>query len=162
MSDAFIMGVEKRYPKEILENRELCEGNIIAIIYKDVLVLDEIDLKSSSFITQDGRFYYEIASNIRKKGFNVIDEVTILSECGEVVVNGYEARGGWDNIQEIMDLINDKNSDTYIDNLYRDNIILSLHDLGIDLLKPVKDDKQDVIPLKLFRKIDSESVLELY
>jgi replicative DNA helicase len=162
MDDVFITGVDKRYPKEVLDNRDLCEGNVIAIIYKDILILDEIDLKSSSFITQDGRFYYEIASNIRKKGFNVIDEVTILSECGDIVVNGYEARGGWDNIQEIMDLVNDKNADTYIDNLYRANIILSLHDLGIDLLKPVKHEKQDIIPLKLFKKMDSESVLEWY
>jgi hypothetical protein len=162
MSDIFITGIEEKYPKELLENRYMYEGNVIGIIYKDILVLDEVDFKSDDFITQDGRFYFEIANNIRKKGFNVIDDCTIFSECGEVVTNGYEKRGGWQEIQNIIDVVNDKNSETIFDILDRENIILKLHRLGIDLLKPVDCDGKEVIPIKLFRKMDSESIVEWY
>lgn len=162
MEDVFITGVAARYPKELLENRIMYEGNVIAILYKDILTLDEVSLKSSDFLTQDGRFYFEIAKNIRKKGFNVIDDCTIFSECGEVITNGYEKRGGWQSIQDIVDVVNDKNSEMYLDILDRENVILKLHDLGMNLLNPIHCDGKEIIPLKLFRKMDSESVVEWY
>jgi len=162
LSDIFITGVEERYPKELLENRAMHEGNCIAIIFKDILTLDEISLKSTDFITQDGKFYFEIASNVRKKGFNVIDDVTIFSECGDVITNGYEKRGGWQSIQDIVDVVNDKNAESYLDTLDRENVMLKLHDLGMNLLKPIQDSGKEIIPYKLFRKMDSESVVEWY
>jgi len=162
LDDIFITGVTERYPKELLENRAMHEGNIVGIIFKDILTLDEVNLKSTDFITQDGKFYFEIANNIRKKNFNVIDDVTIFSECGEVVTNGYEQRGGWQSIQDVIDIMNDKNAEAYLDVLDRENVILKLYDLGMNLLKPINCDGKEIIPLKLFRKMDSESVVEWY
>ena len=162
MSDIFITGVEERYPVELLENRAMHEGNVVALLYKDLLTLDEVGLTSDNFITQDGKFYFEIANNIRKKGFNVIDDVTIFSECGDVITNGYEKRGGWQSLQDIVDVVNDKNAESYLDTLDRENVMLKLHDLGMNLLKPIDCDGKQVIPYKLFRKMDSESVVEFY
>lgn len=160
--DIFITGITERYPKELLENRVMYEGNVIGLIFHDILILDETNLKSEDFITEDGRFYFEVAKMIRKKGFNVIDDCTIYSECGEVITNGYEKRGGWQQVQDIIDIVNDKNSDAYLDALDRENVILKLHNLGMDLLKPVDCDGKDIVPLKLFRKMDSDSVIEWY
>lgn len=160
--DIFIIGATEKYPKELLENRVMYEGNVIGSIYHDILMLDETNLKSDDFITQDGRFYFEVAKNIRQKGFNVIDDCTIFSECGEVITNGYEKRGGWQAIQDIIDIVNEKNSEIYLDTLDRENVILKLHNLGMNLLTPVDCDGKEVIPLKLFRKMDSESVVDWY
>ena len=74
------------------------------------------------------------------------------------VIERYEACGGWDSIQHQIDIINDKNFDTYIDILYRENIMLHMYDDGIDLLHTVDVNGKKVVLLKLFRKMDADSV----
>ena len=123
-----------------------------------MLLLDDLDLKKEDFITNDGRFYFGMLTQLRKKGFYSLDEVTILSNMNDEVIERYEACGGWESIQHQIDIINDKNFDTYIDILYRENIMLRMCDDGIDLLHTVDANGKKVILYKLFRKMDADSV----
>lgn len=123
-----------------------------------MLLLDDLDLKKEDFITNDGRFYFGVLTQLRKKGFYSLDEVTILSNMNDEVIERYEACGGWESIQHQIDIINDKNFDTYIDILYRENIMLHMVDDGIDLLHAVDVNGKKVVLLKLFRKMDADSV----
>ena len=123
-----------------------------------MLLLDDLELKKEDFITNDGRFYYEMLAQLRKKGFYSLDEITILSNMNDGVIERYEACGGWESIQHQIDIINDKNFDTYIDILYRENIMLHMVDDGIDLLHAVDVNGKKVVLLKLFRKMDADSV----
>lgn len=123
-----------------------------------MLLLDDLDLKKEDFITNDGRFYFGMLTQLRKKGFYSLDEVTILSNMNDEVIERYEACGGWESIQHQIDIINDKNFDTYIDILYRENIMLHMVDDGIDLLHAVDINGKKVVLLKLFRKMDADSV----
>ena len=123
-----------------------------------MLLLDDLDLKKEDFITNDGRFYFGMLTQLRKKGFYSLDEVTILSNMNDEVIERYEVCGGWESIQHQIDIINDKNFDTYIDILYRENIMLHMVDDGIDLLHAVDINGKKVILLKLFRKMDADSV----
>ena len=93
-----------------------------------MLLLDDLDLKKDDFITNDGRFYFGLLNQLRKKGFYSLDEITILSNMNDEVIERYEACGGWESIQHQIDIINDKNFDTYIDILYRENIMLHMCD----------------------------------
>ena len=127
-------------------------------MFKDMLLLDDLDLKKEDFITNDGRFYFGMLTQLRKKGFYSLDEVTILSNMNDEVIERYEACGGWESIQHQIDIINDKNFDTYIDILYRENIMLHMVDDGIDLLHAVDVNGKKVVLLKLFRKMDADSV----
>ena len=123
-----------------------------------MLLLDDLDLKKDDFITNDGRFYFGLLNQLRKKGFYSLDEITILSNMNDEVIERYEACGGWESIQHQIDIINDKNFDTYIDILYRENIMLHMCDDGIDLLHTVDANGKKVILYKLFRKMDADSV----
>lgn len=123
-----------------------------------MLLLDDLDLKKEDFITNDGRFYFGMLTQLRKKGFYSLDEVTILSNMNDEVIERYEVCGGWESIQHQIDIINDKNFDTYIDILYRENIMLHMVDDGIDLLHAVDVNGKKVVLLKLFRKMDADSV----
>ena len=123
-----------------------------------MLLLDDLDLKKEDFITNDGRFYFGMLTQLRKNGFYSLDEVTILSNMNDEVIERYEACGGWESIQHQIDIINDKNFDTYIDILYRENIMLHMVDDGIDLLHAVDVNGKKVVLLKLFRKMDADSV----
>ena len=127
-------------------------------MFKDMLLLDDLDLKKEDFITNDGRFYFGMLTQLRKKGFYSLDEVTILSNMNDEVIERYETCGGWESIQHQIDIINDKNFDTYIDILYRENIMLHMVDDGIDLLHAVDINGKKVVLLKLFRKMDADSV----
>jgi hypothetical protein len=127
-------------------------------MFKDMLLLDDLELKKDDFITNDGRFYFGMLSQLRKKGFYSLDEVTILSNMKEEVIERYDACGGWESIQHQIDIINDKNFDTYIDILYRENIMLHMQDDGIDLLHTVDINGKKIVLLKLFRKMDADSV----
>lgn len=123
-----------------------------------MLLLDDLDLKKEDFITNDGRFYFGMLTQLRKKGFYSLDEVTILSNMNDEIIERYEVCGGWESIQHQIDIINDKNFDTYIDILYRENIMLHMVDDGIDLLHAVDINGKKVVLLKLFRKMDADSV----
>ena len=127
-------------------------------MFKDMLLLDDLELKKEDFITNDGRFYFGLLTQLRKKSFYSLDEITILSNMNDEVIERYEACGGWDSIQHQIDIINDKNFDTYIDILYRENIMLHMYDDGIDLLHTVDLNGKKVVLLKLFRKMDADSV----
>lgn len=127
-------------------------------MFKDILLLDDLELKKEDFITNDGRFYFGLLNQLRKKGFYSLDEITILSNMNDEIIERYEACGGWESIQHQIDIINDKNFDTYIDILYRENIMLRMYDDGIDLLHTVDVNGKKVILYKLFRRMDADSV----
>ena len=126
------------------------------------MLLDEIELESTNFLTEDGAYYFSLARQIRDKGFTSFDEITILSNISPSIEIGYTERGGWDAIQNLIDIINDKNWDIYIDTLYRENILIGMYDDGFNLLKPINIRNKQIIPLDMFRKMDSESVLDWY
>ena len=125
-------------------------------------MLDEITLEQKDFITSDGLFYFSLLKQLRNKGFYSLDEVTVLSNMSEDVVERYDAYGGWEAIQHQIDIINEKNFDIYIDILYRENILLHMHDDGFNLLKKIDVNGKDVVPLAMFRKMSAEEVTDWY
>ena len=135
---------------------------MVSCFFKDMLLLDEITLEQKDFITSDGLFYFSLLKQLRSKGFYSLDEVTILSNMSEDVIERYDACGGWQSIQHQIDIINEKNFDTYIDILYRENIILRMHDDGFNLLKEIDINGKDVVPLTMFRKMSAEEVTDWY
>ena len=158
----FISGVEEKYPKELLENRLTVEGNVIGVLFQDTLLIDECDFKSTDFITSDGVFYFSLAKQLRKAGYAVFDEVTILSTVNESIAEAFQERGGFETIKNLTDVVNIKNSEIYLDNLYRENIMIGMFNDGFNLLKTINWNGKEIIPYKLFRKMDSEGVLDFY
>jgi KaiC/GvpD/RAD55 family RecA-like ATPase len=158
----FLTGVEEKYHPQLLKGRLEIEGNVISCFMKDMLLLDETKLESESFLTLDGLFYFSLLKNLRKKGFYSLDEITILSNSPEDVIERFESCGGWETIQHQIDIINEKNFDTYLDILYRENILIHMHDDGFNLLKEIKINNKKVSPLKLLRKLTAEEVVDWY
>lgn len=135
---------------------------MISCFFKDMLLLDDTVFEKENFITKDGRFYYTMLVQLREKGFYSLDEITILSNMSEEVLGIYEDMGGWDTIQHQIDIINTQNFDTYIDILYRENIILHMYDDGFNLLKQIEINGKKTTPLSLFRKMTAEEVTDWY
>ena len=135
---------------------------MIGVLFQDTLLIDECDFKSTDFITSDGVFYFSLAKQLRKAGYAVFDEVTILSTVNESIAEAFQERGGFETIKNLTDVVNIKNSEIYLDNLYRENIMLGMFNDGFNLLKTINWNGKEIIPYKLFRKMDSEGVLDFY
>lgn len=125
-----------------------------------MLLLDDTVLEQKDFISSDGLFYFSMLKQLRNKGFYSLDEVTILSNLPDDIVEKYDDIGGWDSIQHQIDIINIQNFDIYIDILYRENIILNMYRDGLNLLKEIDINGKKTIPIKLFRKMSAEEVLD--
>lgn len=158
----FLTGVKDKYPEQLLKGRIQAEGNVISCFFKDMLLLDDTKFEQKDFITSDGLFYFSMLKQLRNKGFYSLDEVTILSNLNEDVISRYEDNGGWDVIQHQIDIINTQNFDTYIDIMYRENILLNMHKDGFNLLEPITIGDKQAMPLKLFRKMTAEEVTDWY
>ena len=94
----FVVGVLDKYPEELLTNRINIESCVIACIWKDVLLIDESNLSSKDFVTVDGRYYYSLASHLRRKNLNVLDEVAVAANLTEEMADAWTERGGWKTI----------------------------------------------------------------
>ena len=127
-----------------------------------MLLLDDTKFQKEDFVTKDGRFYFSMLDLLRKKGFYSLDEITILSNLKQEVIDRFEDMGGWETIQHQIDIINIHNFDIYADILYRENILLHMHDDGFGLLQEIDVDGKRIIPLKLFRKMSAEEVTDWY
>ena len=146
----------------MLKGRIETEGNVISCFFKDMLLIDDTTFEQKDFVTADGLFYFSMLNQLRNKGFYSLDEVTILSNLSQDAIDKYEDMGGWDSIQHQIDIINTQNFDTYIDILYRENILLHMHSDGFNLLKEIDVNGKKIIPLKLFRKMTAEEVTDWY
>ena len=156
----FLTGITDKYIPQLLKGRIEIEGNVVSCFFKDMLLLDEVKLESKDFVTSDGHFYFSLLKHLRKKGFYTLDEVTILSNCSEDVILKFEERGGFETIQHQIDIINVQNFDTYIDILYRENILCNMHLDGFNLINPITIGDKKVAPLKLLRKMTAEEVVD--
>lgn len=154
--------MKEKYPSQLLKGRIEVEGNVISCFFKDMLLIDDTHLEQTDFLTSDGLFYFSLLIQLRKKGFYSLDEITILSNSNEDVIERYEDIGGWDAIQHQIDIINVQNFDVYIDILYRENIFCNMYNDGFNLLKEIDVNGSKVVPLKLFRKMAAEEVIDWY
>lgn len=159
----FVVGICDKYDERLLHKRVEIEGNVIGCLAGDLLLVDDSMLKSSDFITKDGRFLFSILKSMRDHGCTVADEVTTLTNITDSMKEKLEDIGGWKQVQYLIDICNTKNFDVFLDDLNKANICLRLNDKGFNLLEPITlDNGKEVVPYKMFEKFNSQEVLDFY
>lgn len=145
------------YPKELTANRQAIECNFVFTLYKNPDLVDDYTrtvTNGTDILTPDGVFYYGLAINLRKAGYQVFDNISIYTylESNETLKNGFDKRGGFSSVSEITSLLNEDNIDSYYDDLVKNNMLLRLYDAGFD----VKHD------LDKFNEMSAEDVYDFY
>lgn len=161
----FLDGIQEKYPKELLENRAIIEGQVIGVLWKQPDLYDDYDnLTSEAFITEDGQFYYAIGKEMYKRGYETFDEQTVLAFLtnNKILLEGFEKRGGYQSIKEIIDIITLENTNTYIDDLFKWNIINNLYSEGFNLFESIEIEGKKVIPINIFKKMNCQQVADWY
>ena len=160
--NVFITGVTEKYPSELLEGRVNAEANVIGCMISDMLLAEDTHIDSSKFITKDARLIFSIIKILRDKKCSVFDDVSVLTYINGDIKERLDAIGGVSAVQNIADCVNNKNYDSYLDDLLKSNIILDMHKFGFNLLEPIEHNGKTIQPLKLFSKMTSEQVTDWY
>ena len=126
------------YPKELTLKRDAIECNFIFALYKDPTLMDDFKniVNGTDVLTEDGMFYYGLAQQLHKAGYQAFDNISLYSflEDKKVLKSGFEDRGGYKSITEITSLINTDNVGIYYDELIKNNMLLRLYDSGFNVL----------------------------
>lgn len=127
-----------KYPKEITLKREAIECNFIFALYKDPTLMDDYKniVNGTDILTEDGMFYYGLAQQLYKAGYQAFDNISLYSflEDKKTLKSGFEDRGGYRSITEITSLINIDNVGIYYDELIKNNMFLRLYDSGFNVV----------------------------
>lgn len=158
----FLSGVCEKYDERLLEGRITIEGNLIACFAKDTTLLQDINLDSKKFITKDGKFYFGLINKLVGMGYNVIDEVTILSSVNDNIIEAFNERGGYETLSNMTEIINTSNFDTYLDNFYRSNLLCQLYSDGFELFNKITINDKQVVPFNLFQKMKPDQIIDFY
>ena len=165
----YIIEQYKNIDKRLLEGRLTLEGKVIGCLWSNPDAFDDYkDLNIESFITDDGRFYYKLGEDMAKRGYEYFDEVTVCTYLDEKpkLKEIFDARGGYISIKQAMESVNVKNISTYIDELFKKNMIIGLDKEGFSLFNPIvvteENKEKEIIPFELFKHMNSEQVSEWY
>ena len=144
------------YPEKLIQKRANIECNFIFSLYKEPELIDDYKhiVNGTDILTEDGMFYYGLAQNLDKAGFQTFDNMSIYTFLNdkEVLKNGFDRRGGFKTVQDITHLLSADNIDTYYDELAKNNVLLRLYDEGFPVL-----DKWDK-----FSEMSSEEVYDYW
>ena len=159
-----ITGFDKKYPEELIKDRSKYEGQVVGLLAKDLLFLDECHLDTDDFKTVEGRMFFNIEKECREKGYNTLDEVTILTNVTPDIEDKFNEFGGAESLLNLAEIVDTTNSDSILDLLHRENILLKLYDKGFNLFNEVISDKTKKAyrPIDKFRKMNSEDLIAWY
>lgn len=125
------------YPSQLVENRNTIEASFIFCLWKNPELYGDYEIQADKdFLTDDGKFYYSLGYEMYKKGYKSFDDASVYSyiEDKEILKNGFMRRGGYKTVEEIKQILNVDNVDTYYDELIKSNILLNLYDKGFNVL----------------------------
>lgn len=162
MTDVWISGVTEKYPASLLSGRLNAEASAIGLIWRDPLTLDETKLSAKDFLSIDGRFYFEIAKQLRSKGVLDFNEVAVISNLEPSVLDKFTERGGYKEISNIASIVSDRNRDSILDSLSKFNIILRLYNRGFNLEKEMVINGKKTTPLEYFKTLSASMIIDWY
>lgn len=150
------------YPKTLLEGRINVEGAVIGCLCKDMLLLDDTNLNKTFFASKDGLFYFVIIETLRKKNINTLTEIDILNNFNEKMVSKFDDLGGIRQVKLMMDSVDPNNFNTYLEELYKYNVMSKLYELDFPLENEIEFNGQKIVPIQEFENFEIEQVIDFY
>lgn len=146
--------VLRKYPKRIMEGRKGIEANVLGCLFNDMLLIKEYEMKNKDFLSDEGKFYFDIVTHLSKKNILEPTDTDIRLLCNDEVIETYKTYGGYKRIEQLKNMVDPKNFVSYIDELYKRNLYISLYNDNIKL--------EDEIEIVTNNKVISISYLDLF
>ena len=94
---------------DLLKERPMIECNFIFCLYKapEEIPIYKALRSGTDIITEDGRFYLNLARAMYDAGLRTFDEISILTFVSKspAIQAKYEKRGGYATVEEIVSLL---------------------------------------------------------
>lgn len=126
------------YPKELIQNRNITESQFIFSLWKNPYQFGDYEkdiVPTQDFLYQDSIYYYGLGYAMYKKGIKSFDEVAVVTfiEENKILKDGFDNRGGMKTVRDITSIVSVENTESYFDELIKNNAVLQLHELGYDV-----------------------------
>ena len=160
----FVSGTTDLYDERLLEHRLTEEGNVCGCLLKNLPLYDDCGLSTKDFITKSGRMLFTIGKQIRDKRYSDFDEISFISNVNDELRDKINNEfGGFKAIQNVMDAVSLNNYDSFLDDLNKSNIILSLYRKNFNVLEEMTlDNGKKVVPLNAFKKLTASEIIDFY
>lgn len=126
--------------ERIEKGRVQIEASFVFCLWKDPQRYDDFkgvnEGTDKTLICEDAIFYFRIGRNIRKQGFQTIDNITVdtyLSDKPKLRAQ-FEELNGWRTCKEMLGLVDSENTDSYFDQIKKMNSLKILATRYDDLL----------------------------
>lgn len=167
LDDRFIEEAVERIDKRLLTNRLAKEGNVCGCLLKDLTLYDDCGLVNSDFVTKHGRLLFNLVKKFRERGFHECDELTyktniedIDKNIGSIIENDF---GGWQQIQNLINIAPTKNWDAFLDDMNKSNTVIALYKKGFNIFDEITlDNGKKIVPLDYFEKLTSSEIIDFY
>lgn len=119
--------------KEVLGYKTITEANIVGMFYKNIDNLRTSELSLKDFNDNTWKVYYAIANEIViKEKKEVLDDITIglFLEKHPKLKDKYDEYKGYSTINDLINMVDEKNYDGYIQELHKWGTVLTLLDRG--------------------------------
>lgn len=125
---------------ELKVNRQRAEGFYVASIVNDLDLLEEYKLENSHFDKKSPWvFYFSLISNMVKRKYEAIDHLSMDSFVDEFLSEkakeNYQRFGGYNTIELMSDIVDERNIEEYYENVLRYNALINVSNCGLDIEK---------------------------
>lgn len=130
--------VLRNYPERIMQGRKGIEANVLGCMMKDMLLIKEFEVSNKDFLSDEGKFYFDIITHLSKKNITEPTDTDIRLLCNDEVIKTYKEYGGFKRIEQLKGMVDTTNFVSYLDELYKKNLYISLYNDNIDLEKTIE------------------------
>lgn len=148
---------------KIEKNRKIIEEICLGAFLKNLTSFREYKVSVDDFIYEKTVFYFSLGRAMSEK-YTELDENTVLSfvKNNDDTLMEYNRFGGWEYIKEIMELANVNNTDAYIDNLAKNNLLMNLRYKGFNVADDIIIDGRKINLLELFNDYTAKDIEVFY
>ena len=149
---------------KILKNRGFIESICLGSFLKNLTFYKEYKVSVDDFMYDETVFFFSLGKAMSEK-YQELDENTVLSflQNSKKTLEEYENYGGWERIENAMELANINNMDAYVDDLAKSNLLVNLREKGFNITDEIMMNGKKIKPFdNLFDNYTAKEVENFY
>lgn len=148
---------------KIMENRILIEELVLGSFLKNLISYKEYKVSVDDFMYDRTIFFFSLGKTLSER-YTELDEHTVLSHVknNKKALEKYDKWGGWESIEKFMDMANVNNTDAYVDDLAKNNLLINLREKGFNITKNITINGNKINPFDRFNNMTAKEVELFY
>ncbi|MFQ9298736.1 MAG: DnaB-like helicase C-terminal domain-containing protein [Clostridia bacterium] len=150
-------------PDYLKTGRKSSEACVLGCLYEDPVLLNDYDIDSELFISEEGSFLFTILKTLSNKKINKINDTEIRLNCNADILKQYREYGGFKIIETLRRTVDLKNFESYLDDLQKSNLLINYYADGLNLEQEIQvETKKGIINiswLELFKNMTCEEII---